>query len=263
MQSTCEYDPNTDNTENKYGSALYPKFKGALSPSNYGVQLLAGEPSADTPLRARAIPEEVEVQMVASWIEKCKKEHGPNCKDSYLAIGDHPSTIPGFLVIDVAQKCLTPIPETDAEYVTLSYVWGKTNLVTTVKSNIEFFRTIGAFNRVRLPPTIRDALDMTARLGYRFLWVDALCIIQDDKMTKPLLIDSMDAVYGCASLTLVAASGQHAAAGLLRSNRTRVSDTEQSSPFPTACISSDLSLAVLPFFGGELMRSPHAQRGWT
>ncbi|KAM7218352.1 heterokaryon incompatibility domain containing protein [Rhypophila decipiens] len=262
MQSTCEYDPNTDDADDKYGSALYPKFKGAINPSNYGVQLF-GDSCADTPLRARPVPNEVDVQMVAGWIDKCRKEHGQNCKDSYLAIGHHPSTTPGFLVIDVVQKCLTPIHKTDAEYVALSYVWGKSNLVTTSKSNVDLFRTAGAFDRVRLPPTIRDALDMTARLGYRFLWVDALCIVQDDETTKPHLIDSMDAIYGRASLTLVAASGQHAATGLLCGKRSRVDDINHPSGFLTAYISSDLSLAVLPFFDGELMHCPHAQRGWT
>lgn len=120
MQSTCGYDPNTDDAENKYGSALYPKFEGAIGPPNYGVQLLISDSCADTPLRARPVPNEVNVQMVASWIDKCRKEHGPNCKDSYLAIRDHPSITADFLVINVVRKYLTPIPETDAKYVCIN-----------------------------------------------------------------------------------------------------------------------------------------------
>ncbi|KAK3343477.1 heterokaryon incompatibility protein-domain-containing protein [Lasiosphaeria hispida] len=260
MQNAFEYDPNAADAEAKYGSALYPKFKAATGSSNYGVQLVDDAAAVPVPLRARAISDEVDMERVASWIRRCREEHGPRCVEGYLAVADHPIRVPGFFVIDVNRKCLTTLPG-GMEYVALSYVWGKSNHVNTTKSNVDLFRVDGAFDRVRLPKTIRDAIEVTARLGYRFLWVDAVCIAQDDETTKPLLIGSMDAVYGNAALTIVAASGHHAAAGFLRSRNRANSDPE--SNFAVQEISPGFSLGVIPFFDGELMHCPHAQRGWT
>ncbi|KAL1623868.1 hypothetical protein SLS54_004333 [Diplodia seriata] len=47
-----------------------------------------------------------------------------------------------------------------------------------------------------------------------YLWVDALCIVQNDEKIRNHLIDNMAAVYANASLTIVAAEGEHADAGL-------------------------------------------------
>ncbi|KAK0724570.1 heterokaryon incompatibility protein-domain-containing protein [Lasiosphaeris hirsuta] len=259
MQNAFEYDPNADGAEAKYGSALYPKFKAATGSSNYGVQLV-DDAATTVPLRGRAISDEVDMERVASWIRRCREEHGPRCVEGYLAAADHPIGVPGFFVIDVNRKCLTTLPG-GMEYVALSYVWGKSSFVNTTKSNVDLFRIDGAFGRVRLPKTIRDAIEVAARLRYRFLWVDAVCIVQDDDSTKPLLIRSMDAVYGNAALTIIAASGTHAAAGFLRS-RNRVNGDPESS-FAVQEISLGFSLGVIPFLDGELMHCPHAQRGWT
>jgi len=62
--------------------------------------------------------------------------------------------------------------------------------------------------------TIRDAMTMVQQLGYRFLWVDALCIVQDDVENVIENVDRMDQVYQGAHLTFVAAAGQNAYHGL-------------------------------------------------
>ncbi|KAF1964057.1 HET-domain-containing protein, partial [Bimuria novae-zelandiae CBS 107.79] len=30
-----------------------------------------------------------------------------------------------------------------------------------------------------LPPTFRDAINIVRRIGYRYIWIDSLCIFQD------------------------------------------------------------------------------------
>ncbi|KAK8042810.1 hypothetical protein PG994_013293 [Apiospora phragmitis] len=47
-----------------------------------------------------------------------------------------------------------------------------------------------------------------------YLWVDALCILQDDAEEKVKLIGIMDQIYGAAVVTLVAAEGTNSNAGL-------------------------------------------------
>jgi hypothetical protein len=64
-----------------------------------------------------------------------------------------------------------------------------------------------------LPGTIRDAIMATEKLEERYLWIDSICIQQDNEQEKQEQINIMDWVYGNATLTL-AADAPEAAAGL-------------------------------------------------
>jgi hypothetical protein len=65
-------------------------------------------------------------------------------------------------------------------------------------------------------------------------------------------------VYGHAALTIVAASGLDADAGLLGSI-----NSLPERQILTRGMEPDWKLGVLPAFDATLMKSPHAQRGWT
>lgn len=65
-----------------------------------------------------------------------------------------------------------------------------------------------------LPRTIRDAVDFVSRLGERLLWVDALCLIPDDPLDIQRGTTVMDLIYGNSILTIAAAGGKDADAGL-------------------------------------------------
>lgn len=62
-------------------------------------------------------------------------------------------------------------------YLTLSYVWGGDQAHKTTSSNITTYE--GGIDPTLIPLTIRDAIFVTNALGFRWLWVDSLCIIQD------------------------------------------------------------------------------------
>ena len=201
---------------------------------------------------------EIDVQQIKSWIEGCKTEHGTIHDKSYFQPSDTGLNIPNFVIIDVERKCLTVLGEGE-EYVALSYVWGTTNRVTTTKANVEIFSRENAFEKVSLPKTIQESLDLVGRLGYRYLWVDALCIVQDDESSKVELINNMDRVYAESAVTIVAASGWHADAGLSGYQRS----SRDSSDTVTEWIAPDLQLGVLPHLHLGFMDSDHAKRGWT
>jgi len=111
------------------------------------------------------------------------------------------------------------------EYLTLSYVWGTDEMeletgrkpVVINRENIETSETGEELTPLpkHLPRTIEDAISLTSALGFQYLWVDALCIIQDDPLSeKKHQLDRMDAVYNCSTLTIAAASGKHADSGI-------------------------------------------------
>jgi hypothetical protein len=103
-------------------------------------------------------------------------------------------------------------------YLALSYVWGNVTQLMASKTNILDLMQDNALVSQRhsnlIPRTIRDAIGLVPLLGERYLWVDSLCIIQDDEVFKHDQINAMAAIYSNAALTIVAAEGDSAEAGL-------------------------------------------------
>jgi Heterokaryon incompatibility protein (HET) len=66
----------------------------------------------------------------------------------------------------------------------------------------------------RLPQTILDAIMVCQKLAERYLWVDAICIIQDDEEDKAAQITEMEKIYSLAKVTLIAVCGKNPSQGL-------------------------------------------------
>ncbi|KAF2106701.1 heterokaryon incompatibility, partial [Lophiotrema nucula] len=62
-----------------------------------------------------------------------------------------------------------------------------------------------------IPRTIRDAIKLVRSMGEKYLWVDCLCIEQDNTVQKHFQISRMDIVYSRALATIVALSSLDAA----------------------------------------------------
>ena len=106
-----------------------------------------------------------------------------------------------------------------ARYAALSHCWGAPQALQsqmyprTVKNNIDDFRN--GMSMTQLPQTFQDAIVVVRNLGIRYLWIDALCIIQDDKEDWAREAVKMDKVYGDAFLTIVATSTKSDVEGFL------------------------------------------------
>jgi hypothetical protein len=81
-------------------------------------------------------------------------------------------------VIDVDRACVIHCPP-GATYVALSYQWGSDQNLKLKKENIAQLETPGFLNSAEGQPagTIKDAILTVRRLGYKYAWVDALCIV--------------------------------------------------------------------------------------
>jgi hypothetical protein len=87
-------------------------------------------------------------------------------------------------------------------YLTLSHCWGRERIFTLLRSNFEsFYQNI---DTAKLPKTFQDALWMTRRLGFKHLWIDSLCIIQDSHDDWLKEAPQMGEVYRNATLNLAA-----------------------------------------------------------
>ena len=55
-----------------------------------------------------------------------------------------------------------------------------------------------------LPLTLRDAVVITRKIGYRYIWIDSLCIIQDSPSDWKREAAAMSSVYSTSALTIAA-----------------------------------------------------------
>ncbi|CAG9978568.1 unnamed protein product [Clonostachys byssicola] len=177
-------------------------------------------------------PSHVDTKLIKSWIAHCDVSHKHICHrlyDTYLL----PKAPLSF--IDVHDLCIVSPPPVGKDdpphrYIALSYVWGTAQVQLALKENVAELHKPGAFGEggaFTLPRTVRNAIEVTAELGVPYLWVDSVCIVQDDAETQKEQLQGMGAVYANAYLTLVAASGEDANAGIPRVGLSPVPEDEQ------------------------------------
>lgn len=126
------------------------------------------------------------------------------------------SVVPVFRLIDVKTSSIVKFVQVDLSelhYFALSYVWGQAQKLTIDQSNKVSLESPGSLTG-KVSRTIQDAMDMTRMLECQYLWVDALCILQDDGPEKMIHISIMDEIYRRATVTIIAACGVDAEAGL-------------------------------------------------
>lgn len=104
---------------------------------------------------------------------------------------------------------------TPGPYIALSYCWGGPQTAATTSHNIDSYRASIALSS--LPQTIQDAVIATRALGVSCLWVDSMCIIQDDVEDKAQEVNRMGDVYANSYLTISASRASKAAEGFLAS----------------------------------------------
>ena len=66
------------------------------------------------------------------------------------------------------------------QYVTLSYTWGDSGVIKTTDTTISSFRAGVPLST--LPETLRDVINVTRSIGVKYIWIDSLCIIQDQEL---------------------------------------------------------------------------------
>ncbi|KAF9561790.1 HET-domain-containing protein [Agrocybe pediades] len=224
--------------------------------------------TTSTPLgSARQVEAQVNPALVARWLDLCEKNHGKMCspRPGPLLTPENQIGLATFRVVDVIDLCLVDAtPET--RYITLSYVWGDgfEPGIKLTRANADSLYEKGAFrvNEGKLPVTIKHAMEMVRKMGQRYIWIDSLCLKQDDDYDRQHGIAAMDMVYQCAELTLIAAAGTTANYGIPGVLSNSSGDRR---------VKNQLKVAVLPGIemtitkdpNTELMWSFHGKRGWT
>ena len=203
--------------------------------------------------------EKVELTLVRQWMHVCEEYH-PGCKSNWESV-----TTPAFQLrcLNVETDCIEAAPK-GINYVALSYVWGQNNILRASRDNIVDLSQPGAFREYKIPKTVRDAMLVTRKIGYTYLWVDVLCIVQDDDADKATQVQNMNLVYGWSDLTIVAADSKDAHAGLSGTSSDSRNGKQQTMTM-AAPRNGEISLVVTwpAFDDKQRAKSIWASRGWT
>ncbi|KAF1846033.1 HET-domain-containing protein [Cucurbitaria berberidis CBS 394.84] len=227
------------------------------------------------PDTARALPGAgIDISRLNSWLQVCCDNHGA-CQQHQIETKDevvvrdrnfsssfNENATSNFRVIDVESGCIRRVA-LDVRYVTLSYVWGALPMLKLQKSNFETLSQDRGLDGVLkdLPNTVSDAIKLVKALGQRYLWVDGLCLVQDDLDDVVLGINMMNSIYRGSYFTIVAGSGTDANAGLPGLEHTE--EDGRRVPQIIREVAPGIHMTILHGIDWHLSRSTYNERGWT
>ena len=201
-----------------YGLSLSVKKELARNDSGYPPAFL-GISQNNNPLDAglNSSPQTPEAfEFIRSCLGDCDASH-PECKAAGQELPTRLLNVQheGAQQVVLVETKSLPLGHMTA-YIALSYCWGKSQNVTLRSENLELMKL--GFMVSGLPQTLQDAIAVTRALGQQYLWVDALCIIQDSPSDWEVESSRMASVYRNAYLTIAVATVSDVSEGFLSRN---------------------------------------------
>lgn len=153
--------------------------------------------------------------LLREWLQTCQSNHEACCPPSWDNPGSktaQESSVLPSRVIDLGlmhdanrPPVLLQTNGMSGQYVCLSHRWGKAHVLRTEHSNVEEFQQ--GLPMAKMPTSFRDAMEVTRQLGFRYLWIDSLCIIQDDDDDWMRESKNMGNIFENSSFTIAAVDG--------------------------------------------------------
>ena len=191
--------------------------KGYRDIDKIRLELLAYTPAEDIsaffvpvrPVRTDVRVEKIEND-IRNWLERCSVD---NCCKPTID-----TALPTRLVqiSPSGDHHHVRLIETDGRkgrYATLSYCWGAPSNSVLTSANLLQYQDQIPWEEI--PQTIKDAILVARTANILYLWVDALCILQDSELDKRHEIANMSDIYRKSILTIVAASASDSSKGFL------------------------------------------------
>lgn len=143
----------------------------------------------------------INIEQIRSWMSLCQSSHGAcTSKTSRLEVPTRlVDTNGGKNTLDVVLREGIATPE---PYIILSYCWGRFLPLRTLKNNLESHKKRIQWSA--LPLVFRQVVFIARLLKVRYIWIDALCIIQEDIVDWTMEGSKMASYYGGALLTVAA-----------------------------------------------------------
>ncbi|KAI8624251.1 HET-domain-containing protein [Xylariaceae sp. FL1651] len=210
------------------------------------------------------------VKAINAMLRLCLTSH-PRCQPS------RPRVLPTRLLhiektgeTNLRVQLVTTVEGHTGEYAALSYCWGGPQQLQLTKATVHKFLQ-QPIERQALPKGLSDAVGVTHALELEYLWVDALCIVQDDQDDKKQEISRMSDIYQNSFVTIAAATSSSVNDSFLCSqsgsnpkhpscNIPFTLDTEDSPVSDKRIVSS---ITVAPVHTHRSVEFPLNKRGWA
>lgn len=191
-------------------------MRGAPIPNlRHGFQL-QGDPARRQDvylLRGRQLPDRFDIGRARGWLYGCSDNHGSSCQPVEAELNTWIMKNRCFRLIDVSRRCVSESciapsqwihnwPQAVPDFAALSYVWGQGRHLKLCRETADALFSDGGLVG-NTPQTIVDAMVVCSELRIPYLWLDVLCIRQDDETVEAALIQMMDNIYSSAVLTIV------------------------------------------------------------
>ncbi|KAH6887451.1 heterokaryon incompatibility protein-domain-containing protein [Thelonectria olida] len=156
------------------------------------------------------------LEKIHGWVKECKESH-PICAEAASSIKSRlPKRVLSVGSGDVKDIHLFETDESlqiDEPYIALSHCWGKTHNLLLKKASLAQFKQ--RIPHDQLSNTFKHAVQLAQGLGIRYVWIDSLCIIQDDKKDWEIEAAKMASIYEGAYLVVAATGFPDGEAGFL------------------------------------------------
>ncbi|KAK3389774.1 heterokaryon incompatibility protein-domain-containing protein [Podospora didyma] len=177
------------------------------------------------------------VNLISDWVKNCLDNH-PDCRGT-----DAPHILPNR-ILNVSGsgdiKLCSGELLNGQTYCALSHCWGDAHSTPPLRTTRD---TLGVRQTgIPIPSlslTFQDAIRVTRALGICYLWIDSLCIVQDDARDWEVESAKMSSIYENAHFVVAATDAKEGSAGcFLRqppsSSRPTSKRDRLSSPFSTS-----------------------------
>ncbi|KAK3896900.1 heterokaryon incompatibility protein-domain-containing protein [Staphylotrichum tortipilum] len=147
---------------------------------------------------------------IQGWIEECL---GPSHEFCYAATkAELPARVIDVGIGNSTIRLVEPPRGTVDRYICLSHCWGREQIITTTTLTMK--DRVAGIKMGDLSKTFQDAVALTRRLGVRYIWIDSLCILQDDRRDWEVQSAQMCDIYSKAYLTIAATHSRDGRGGL-------------------------------------------------
>ncbi|KIX04940.1 uncharacterized protein Z518_05811 [Rhinocladiella mackenziei CBS 650.93] len=204
------------------------------------------------------------LDLIVYWLESCTSPLAhPLCNRQIQQPLSYPSrlidvapenTPAGYWrLVEVAMGHIT------GPYMTLSHRWGSGTVKLEHRTQADMLRGMPLSV---LPGTYQDAIRVARHLAVRYLWIDSMCIFQDERLDIQKEASRMAEVFGNALGNISALSGKHDGLFCTRSPELVNSDSvllnQDGLRLNRSYLMNDLQL-----WRGELLHMPLTTRGWV
>lgn len=158
---------------------------------------------------------------IDSWVKTCASSHVV-CNSAVLVVRHRPGRL---LKLDGKVRLVSPTEV--VRFAALSYCWGLYEQPKTTKDNL--WQRTDSFDIAKLPQTLLDAIFVARGLGLSYIWIDSLCIVQDDPQDWATESAKMADIYSGAYVVLAATHASDVSQGFLQPRKGPISISTRSS----------------------------------